>query len=46
MKPFYQSFQDDTDKLIASFSASEREVIRNYLTKALHLTKTTLDRLK
>ena len=46
MKPFYQGFQDDTDKLIASFSVSEREVIRNYLTKALQLAATTLHKFK
>lgn len=46
MKPFYQRFQDDTDNLIASYSITEREVIKNYLTKALHLTKVTIDRIK
>ncbi len=46
MKPFYQGFQDETDKLIASFSSKEREVIKSYLTKALQLTNNTIDKLK
>ncbi|RAJ10853.1 DNA-binding MarR family transcriptional regulator [Chitinophaga skermanii] len=46
MTPYYQDFQNETDKIIASFSSSEREVIKNYLTKALQLTEKTIDKLK
>ncbi len=46
MKPFYQDFQNETDMLIASFSSSEREVIKNYLIKTLQLTKKTIDKFK
>jgi DNA-binding MarR family transcriptional regulator len=46
LKPFYQDFQDGTEKLIASFSSNEREVIKSYLTKALELTNHTMRKLK
>lgn len=46
MKPFYQTFQNETEKLIASFSSEERQTIKAYLTKALQLTDDTLDKLK
>lgn len=46
LNPFYHPFQDHTDQLIASFTTSEREIIKDYLTKALQLTKTTINKLK
>lgn len=46
LQPFYQVFQDETDKLIASFSSNEQEIISSYLTKALQLAHQTLDQLK
>lgn len=46
LKPFYQEFQDETEKLIASFSRDERDVIKTYLTKALKLTNSTINKLK
>ncbi len=46
LKPFYQEFQDETEKLIASFSSNEREVIESYLAKALQLAKQTIIKLK
>lgn len=46
LKPFYQDFQDETEKLIASFSSNEREVIESYLTKALQLANQTISKLK
>jgi DNA-binding MarR family transcriptional regulator len=46
LKPFYQAFQDDTEKLIASFSSNEREAIESYLTKALQLTNQNIEKLK
>lgn len=46
LRPFYQVFQDETEKLIASFSSSERVVIESYLTKALELANQTIGKLK
>lgn len=46
LKPYYQKFQDETEKLLASFSSDEREVIKSYLTKALQLANSTIDNLK
>lgn len=46
LKPFYQVFQDETEKLIASFSSRERAVIESYLIKALELTNQTIHKLK
>jgi len=46
LTPFYQEFQNKTDKLISSFTKKEREVIKTYLTKALELTNNTLENLK
>jgi DNA-binding MarR family transcriptional regulator len=45
MKPFYQDFQDETERLIASFSSEEREVIKTYLTKSLQLTNNIIIKL-
>ena len=38
-EPFYKEFQDETDKLIASFSNSEIEIIKTYLLKGIELMK-------
>ena len=46
LRPFYQDFQDETEKLIASFSSPEREVIESYLSKALQLANQTISKLK
>jgi DNA-binding MarR family transcriptional regulator len=46
IKPFYQDYQTETDRIIASFSDVEREVIKSYLTKVLELTVNTLDKLR
>ncbi|ELR72295.1 Transcriptional regulator, MarR family [Fulvivirga imtechensis AK7] len=46
LRPFYQAFQDETDRLIASFSNDEREIIESYLTKALQLANQTIEKLK
>jgi len=46
LRPFYEMFQDETEKLIASFSSNEREVIESYLTKALQLANQTISKLK
>lgn len=45
LQPFYQAFQNDTDKLIAGFSNTERDVIEAYLTRALHLASTTIENI-
>ncbi len=46
LRPFYETFQDETDQLIASFSSNEKDVIESYLTKALHLANDTIEKLK
>jgi DNA-binding MarR family transcriptional regulator len=46
ISPFYQSFQHETERLIASFSHKDREVIESYLTKALQLANQTISKLK
>jgi len=38
-EPFYKEFQDETDRLIASFSNSEIEIIKTYLLKGIELMK-------
>jgi hypothetical protein len=40
-EPYYKSFQHETDRLIASFSLAEIEVIKSYLAKAIILAKET-----
>lgn len=44
-EPYYKDFQHETDKLIASFSLTEIEVIRSYLEKAIILAKETNENL-
>lgn len=39
--PYYTSFQKETDRLIASFSSAEIEVIKSYLVKAIDLARKT-----
>lgn len=39
--PFYKPFQEETDALIARFTAEEIETIRTYLEKATELMKAT-----
>lgn len=46
LKPLYQEFQEETDKLIASFSDEERKVIESYLIRALDLANQTLGKFK
>lgn len=46
LNPFYQAFQDETEKLIASFSNNEKEIIETYLTRALQLANKTIEKLK
>ena len=46
LKPFYQVFQDETEKLIASFSSGEKEIIESYLIQALQLANQTIAKLK
>lgn len=45
LQPFYQAFQDETDKLIAGFSKAERSTIETYLTKALQLANKTIENI-
>ena len=46
LRPFYETFQDETDQLIASFSNNEKDIIESYLTKALHLANNTIEKLE
>ncbi|TDB59552.1 MarR family winged helix-turn-helix transcriptional regulator [Arundinibacter roseus] len=45
LKPFYDEFQNETEKIIASFSDNEREVIESYLNKSLQLANQTIEKL-
>ncbi|SRR5258705_3925119 len=38
-EPFYKDFQNETDRLIATFSNSEIEIIKTYLLKGIELMK-------
>lgn len=46
LAPFYQSFQQETDKLIATFSSADREVLKTFFLKALALTQSTYQQIK
>lgn len=41
LEPFYKEFQEETEKIIASFSNKEGEIIESYLSKALELMNKT-----
>lgn len=45
MKPLYQTFQKDSDKLLSAFSDQELQVIENYLHKAIALAMETTKRV-
>lgn len=40
-EPFYKDFQDETDRIIQSYSAKEIETIESYLLKSIELMKST-----
>ena len=46
LNPFYQEFQDETERLISTFSDNEKETIEAYLTKALELANNTIEKFK
>ena len=46
LKPFYEEFQQETERLISSFTINDREVIQSFLYKALQLSKETLNKFK
>jgi DNA-binding MarR family transcriptional regulator len=46
LEPYYQVFQNESEKLIASYTSNERAVIESYLTKALQLANQTIDKFK
>ncbi|MGA9639181.1 MarR family winged helix-turn-helix transcriptional regulator [Flavobacterium sp.] len=46
LKPLYEVFQKETERIIASFSNTERGVIESYLNESLHLANQTLEKLK
>lgn len=41
LEPFYKEFQEESEKLIASFSADEMKTIESYFTKAIALMNQT-----
>jgi DNA-binding MarR family transcriptional regulator len=45
LRPFYRQFQDETEKLIASFSSEEQDIISLYLVKAIELANQTMNTL-
>ena len=45
-EPFYKEFQEKTEKLIATFSSDERDIIESYLVKALALANETNSKFK
>lgn len=45
-EPFYKPFQQESEKLIASLSNDEIDIIESYLSKALMLANETINKLK
>ena len=45
-EPFYKPFQQESEKLIATFSNDEIDIIESYLSKALMLTNETINKIK
>jgi DNA-binding MarR family transcriptional regulator len=45
-EPYYKEFQEETEKMIATFSNNEIEIIESYLTKSLELINKTKNKLK
>jgi DNA-binding MarR family transcriptional regulator len=43
-EPFYKDFRKETDKIIATFSDKEIEIIQSYLSKSIDLMKVTNDK--
>ncbi|MDP2385725.1 MAG: MarR family transcriptional regulator [Bacteroidota bacterium] len=46
LESFYKEFQDESEKLIATFSIKERKLIESYFVKALKLIDNTNNKLK
>lgn len=46
MKPLYEPFQKESEKLLASFSEQELEVIETYLLKSMKLAEETTKRIE
>ena len=46
LEPFYKDFQDNTDKLFTSFSASELEVLERYFLNALEMMQDKISNIK
>jgi DNA-binding MarR family transcriptional regulator len=45
LQPLYRDFQEDTDRLFASFSAAELRTLETYFTKALDLMQHKIEQL-
>ena len=41
LQPFYQEFQDESDRIMASFTETEKEVLQSYFQQALQLMNNT-----
>jgi len=46
LAPYYQTFQQESENIIASFSDSEREILEAYFLKALALAQDTYSQFK
>jgi len=46
LQPLYRDFQDDTDRLFASFSAAELKTLEKYFSKALDIMQHKIEQLK
>lgn len=46
LEPFYRQFQEESEKLLATFSASEIAVIQSFLVKGISLMKATHNKFK
>lgn len=46
LEPFYKEFQQETEKLLGTFSDSEIEVIGTFLTKSIDLVRYTKERIQ
>lgn len=46
LQPFYEDYQDSSDKLLGSFSKKELETLDKYFTKTLEIMNAKIGRLK
>lgn len=46
LQPLYKAFQDDTDKLFASFTAMELKILEKYFLKAMEIMNQKIEKIK